>query len=161
MLVFSCQTRLIFNCVKTHSNCFSVLLPHSAPSWILSYAENLVSLSLQDGATTWHCSWPKTTHPPATHPQDIFFWLLHNLGSWNLACNLSSQKEMIQDVWDTYPGNIFPGDICQDIFWKHFVDTTLHLSQKLLHTKFHWPQKNVGTGNNFRNQNFLERIFFV
>ena len=30
------------------------LLPHSAPSWISSYAENLASFSLQDGATTWH-----------------------------------------------------------------------------------------------------------
>ena len=29
------------------------LLPHSAPSWILSKAENLASPSLQDGATKW------------------------------------------------------------------------------------------------------------
>ena len=29
-------------------------LPHSAPSWILSQAENLASSSLQDGATKWH-----------------------------------------------------------------------------------------------------------
>ena len=31
----------------------NVLLPHSAPSWILSWAENLASSSLQDGATKW------------------------------------------------------------------------------------------------------------
>ena len=29
-------------------------LPHSAPSWILSLAENLASSNLQDGATKWH-----------------------------------------------------------------------------------------------------------
>ena len=30
------------------------ILPHSAPSWILSKAENLASSSLQDGATKWY-----------------------------------------------------------------------------------------------------------
>ena len=30
------------------------LLPQSAPSWILSRAENLASSSLQDGATKWY-----------------------------------------------------------------------------------------------------------
>ena len=30
------------------------LLPHSAPSWIFSQAENLASSSLQDGATKWY-----------------------------------------------------------------------------------------------------------
>ena len=29
-------------------------LPHSAPSWIFSQAENLASFSLQDGATEWY-----------------------------------------------------------------------------------------------------------
>ena len=29
-------------------------LPHSAPSWILSQAENLASSNLQDGATKWY-----------------------------------------------------------------------------------------------------------
>ena len=33
-----------------------VLLPHSAPSWILSLAENLASSILQDGATEWYYS---------------------------------------------------------------------------------------------------------
>ena len=70
-------TALIFISLFSHSlcilhNCFSnissftvspcllfffpnvSLLPHSAPSWISSYAENLASSSLQDGATTWH-----------------------------------------------------------------------------------------------------------
>ena len=31
-------------------------LPHSAPSWILSLAENLASSILQDGATEWYYS---------------------------------------------------------------------------------------------------------
>ena len=30
------------------------ILPHSAPSWILSLAENLASFSLQDGAMKWY-----------------------------------------------------------------------------------------------------------
>ena len=42
------------------------MLPRSAPSWILSYAENLASFSLQDGATEWH-DYVRGTHPP-THP---------------------------------------------------------------------------------------------
>ena len=37
------------------------LLPHSAPSWILSQAENLASTCLQDGATKWH-DYAATTH---------------------------------------------------------------------------------------------------
>ena len=40
------------------------LLWHSAPSWILSKAENLASSSLQDGATEWHYYLAWTTHPP-------------------------------------------------------------------------------------------------
>ena len=43
------------------------ILPHSAPYWILSLAENLASSSFQDGATEWHYSLTGTTHPP-THP---------------------------------------------------------------------------------------------
>ena len=34
----------------------TLLLPHSAPSWILSLAENLASSILQDGATEWYYS---------------------------------------------------------------------------------------------------------
>ena len=41
------------------------LLPHSAPSWILSLAVNLAGSILQDGAMKWHYS----HHIPATHPQ--------------------------------------------------------------------------------------------
>ena len=44
---------------------FQILL-HLALSWILSKAENLVSTSLQDGATKWG-------NHPATHPQPIWF----------------------------------------------------------------------------------------
>ena len=54
---------------------FIIVLPHSAPSWILSYAENLASFSLQDGATKWHDYVPATTHPP-THPgYNLTFWI--------------------------------------------------------------------------------------
>ena len=35
-----------------------------APSWILSYAENLASFSLQDGATKWLYYAVGTDHPP-------------------------------------------------------------------------------------------------
>ena len=35
-----------------------------APSWILSQAENLASVSLQDGATKWYYFLVWTTHPP-------------------------------------------------------------------------------------------------
>ena len=56
-----------------YENSGYAILPHSAQSWILSKAENLASSSLQDGATTWHYSQPRTTHPPTRHPQDTFF----------------------------------------------------------------------------------------
>ena len=46
---------------------FDYLLPHSAPSWILSLAENLASSSLQDGATKCLYYVPEATHPPS-HP---------------------------------------------------------------------------------------------
>ena len=39
-------------------------MPHSAPSWILSQAENLASSSLQDGATEWCYSLAWTIHSP-------------------------------------------------------------------------------------------------
>ena len=39
------------------------LLPHSAPSWIVSLAENLANSILQDGATKLHDFVPATTHP--------------------------------------------------------------------------------------------------
>ena len=64
---------------KLHTGCPKIntnraegrgLLPHSAPSWILSLAENLASSSLQDGATEWHYSLTGTTYPlpTPTHP---------------------------------------------------------------------------------------------
>ena len=43
------------------------ILPHSAPSWILRYAENLASFSLQDGATEWYYFLAWTNHPPPTN----------------------------------------------------------------------------------------------
>ena len=45
-----------------------ILLPHSAPSWILSLAENLASSNLQDGATKWHYNGKEPSSHPATHP---------------------------------------------------------------------------------------------
>ena len=45
------------------------LLPHSAPSWILSLAENLASSSLQDGATEWHYYDHIPPTQPPTHPK--------------------------------------------------------------------------------------------
>ena len=53
--------------IKLKDEVLQQLLPHSAPSWILSYAENLTSFILQDGATEWHDYVPGTTQPP-THP---------------------------------------------------------------------------------------------
>ena len=44
--------------------CDQGVLPHSAPSWILSLAENLASSILQDEAAEWHDYIPATTHPP-------------------------------------------------------------------------------------------------
>ena len=58
---------------------FSFMLPHSAPSWILSSAENLASFSLQDGARIGTiiigpASQPATQPPsqPASHPATYF-----------------------------------------------------------------------------------------
>ena len=61
------------------------MLPHSAPSWILSLAENLARSILQDGATKWYYyhhtnhklrrrRLPKlvqSTHPPYLTKQEI------------------------------------------------------------------------------------------
>ena len=50
---------------------YFMLLPHSAPSLILSLAENLASSSLQDGATKWlyYLTGPPHPHPhPHPHP---------------------------------------------------------------------------------------------
>ena len=41
------------------------LLPHSAPSWILSYAENLASLSLQDRASIGTVITERASKPPS------------------------------------------------------------------------------------------------
>ena len=46
----------------------SRILPHSAPSWILSKAENLASSSLQDGATKWYYFLSKPADRPAGLP---------------------------------------------------------------------------------------------
>ena len=47
------------------------VLPHSAPSWILSLAENLASSILQDGAMEWHNYVPATTNPPTQPPTHL------------------------------------------------------------------------------------------
>ena len=47
---------------------FFLLLPHSAPSWILSLAENTACSILQDGAMEWHHSYQGcVTDPPTQH----------------------------------------------------------------------------------------------
>ena len=56
---------------KVEENKVTLFLPHWAPSWILSLAENLASSSLQDGATEWHYSGTGTTYPPSTHPPTV------------------------------------------------------------------------------------------
>ena len=99
-------------------------------------------------------------HPPTC--RTFFFWLLHNLGSWNLPCNLRSQK------WDFTRclGHLSRQHLswwhlfrsfCTLFFPQHFVDTKFHLCLKFFaDTIFQWPQKNVGTQNDFKNQNLLE-----
>ena len=67
-------------------------LPHSAPSWILSKAENLASSSLQDGATKWHHS-DETTHQPS-HPP-IFFSCEASLSSWILNHLLTHSSSIL------------------------------------------------------------------
>ena len=44
------------NCIVSMILHHNFKLPHSAPSWILSRAENLTSSILQDGAMEWHYS---------------------------------------------------------------------------------------------------------
>ena len=44
---------------------YKMLLPHLAPSWILSYAENLASFNLQDGATEWYYNHSWASQPPS------------------------------------------------------------------------------------------------
>ena len=58
----------------------SEFLPHLALSWNLSTAEDLASLSLQDGATKWHY-YQSATHPPnqpATGPPTLKVKYLRN-----------------------------------------------------------------------------------
>ena len=55
---------------KHISHLYNKFLPHSAPSWIFSLAENLASSILQDEATEWHDYVPAITYPP-THPPGV------------------------------------------------------------------------------------------
>ena len=61
----------IYN-VCPHLLCMSppIILPNSAPSWILSQAENPASSSLQDGATKWYYFLSKPAGRPAGWPPD-------------------------------------------------------------------------------------------
>ena len=43
-------------------------LPHSAPSWNFSLAENHANLSLQDGATKWHYNHQDPANQPTSQP---------------------------------------------------------------------------------------------
>ena len=63
----SCISQVCIMCeIRKSQACLRHILPHLAPSWILSRAENLASTSLQEGATKWHNS-EDTTQPPAVH----------------------------------------------------------------------------------------------
>ena len=78
-----------------------------APSWILSWAGNLASSSLQDGATMWHYS-HETTHPPLTHLINLDDILdIH-------PCNNRPRDICPGDICsvDICPGDICPSDIC-------------------------------------------------
>ena len=52
---FCCQAQLSTTQTSTSTRVeYSINCHTRAPSWILSYAENLASFSLQDGATKWY-----------------------------------------------------------------------------------------------------------
>ena len=76
-----------------------IFLPHSAPSWVLSLAENLASSNLQGGATKWHynCKEP-SSHPPihpAIHPSSypaITRLSFISLYIWYVLCPPPSHK---------------------------------------------------------------------
>ena len=57
-----------------------VLLPHSAPSWILSLPENLESSSLQDGVTKWYYFLKEQTLPDPNRPPSLV--------SLSMLCNV-------------------------------------------------------------------------
>ena len=74
-------------------------LVHSAPSWILSKAENLASSNLQGGATTWHyCH--ETTHPPAAHLFLIDRMTYHFEGIWRLCWRFLGSVRRVRTGWD-------------------------------------------------------------
>ena len=54
-----------------------LILPHSAPSWILSQAENLASTSLQDGATKWYYFLQEPDPTDPTRPPSLVLKLLY------------------------------------------------------------------------------------
>ena len=62
--------------ITEEDDIISIILPHSAPSWILSLAENLASSSLQDGATKWLYY---LTGPPHPHPDHTSFFLSNSV----------------------------------------------------------------------------------
>ena len=65
-----------------------IFLPHSAPSWILSLAENLASSSLQDGATKWLYYLTKPPHP---HPDHTSFFLINSVRCPHPSMNIWTQ----------------------------------------------------------------------
>ena len=76
---------------------FILFLPHSAPSWILSLAENLASSNLQDGATKWHY-YPNSYHIAcATDPPHS----LRNRPTHHIACatNPSHRISGYKHLW--------------------------------------------------------------
>ena len=120
------------------------------------------------------------THPPPTHPQDIFFadfYITLEAEIWHAT--LVHKNKMIQDVWDICPGNIFPGDICQNSFvHKYFCNTWRNLIYPALlkiwqvqiarwegasifwgPPKSFWDPKFFGTKNFFRHTSLCKILW--
>ena len=106
------------------------ILPHSAPSWILSKAENLASPKLQDGATKWVYFLKETTHPPdhMDFCTPISQLLLARFGSNFKQRVLGTYTTDNNCHHDICPGNICPGDICPHQQYCSFPSWTLSTS---------------------------------
>ena len=64
------------------------------PSWILSYAENPASFSLQDGATEWH-DYERGTHPPTQQVPNLTYLVF----SLIVGGNVLFHGCQYDDVW--------------------------------------------------------------
>ena len=70
---------------------YIILLPHSALSWNWSLAENLESVSWQDGATKWHYYWTYQTVqlsgrlPGQPYRAKLFIYMAHLIKALNIT----------------------------------------------------------------------------